>query len=45
MPSFCSPSCSIFAEKVLPKMAQNTMDLHVLPNLEITTIIFIGFDI
>ncbi len=26
-------------------MAQNTMDLHVLPNLEITTIIFIGFDI
>jgi len=32
-------------EKVLPKMVQNTMDLHVLPNLEIATIVSIGFDI
>jgi hypothetical protein len=45
MSSFCFPSYSIFVEKVLPKMVQNTMDLHVLPNLEIATIVSIGFDI
>jgi len=45
MSSFCFPSYSIFVEKMLPKMVQNTMDLHLLPNLEIATIVYIGFDI
>jgi hypothetical protein len=39
------PFCSNLVEHVLPKMVQKTMDLHVLPSLEITTTIFAIFDL
>jgi hypothetical protein len=32
-------------EHLLPKMVQNTMDLHVLLNFQTITIVFIRFDL
>jgi hypothetical protein len=45
MSSFCFPFRSFFVENVLLKLVQNTMDLHVLPNLKIATIVSTSFDI
>jgi hypothetical protein len=32
-------------EEVLPTMVKKTMDIHVLPNLALTTMVFASFDL